>query len=627
MEYRGSRVVVSGDYKRQPDPTCDPFDPVPCDVFVTEATFALPVFRHPAARARDRPPAGERGAVPRAHPRRRLLRAGQVPAADRAAARGRLGRADLPARRAGRRSARSTSSSGVALGRSASGDGGGQGRSCRAPSCSRRPRAVTDRWARRLAEPVVALASGWMRVRQRAKSRGVELPLVISDHADWDELNATVDEVGAPEVWVTHGREEALIHCMAAARHARPRAAAGRLRRRGRRGAWPEQEPSGGARVIAFADLLERLVFTPGRNAKIALLRRYFATQPDPDRGIGLAAVTGELRLHRRQARPDPRSRRRAHRSRAVRLVLRLRGRPRRDGRADVAGRSRPTPRRRRSPRWWRRWRPTPESRAARRSSRAGSTPPTPRSGSRCSSSSPARCGSAPRRGWPRSRWPRWPTGRIEPDEIEEVWHGLAPPYAPLFAWLEGRGARPDPADAPVFRPPMLAHPLEPPDLRRARCGATSAPNGSGTASACSSSPPRAASGSTRAARDDISAAFPEIVEAMNFEARARRRAAGDPRRRGRAVRRSAAAAQPQGRRGQDAARLPGRRPALRHPVRRRRGSARRCPSTPAARGWKRGANRVRPRRMDALAARSRSTSSTSSPRSATTRAPPRSRG
>jgi putative mRNA 3-end processing factor len=77
------------------------------------------------------------------------------------------------------------------------------------------PGAIADRWARRLADPVAALASGWMRVRQRAKSRGVELPLVISDHADWDELNATVDEVAAPEVWVTHGREEALIHALA----------------------------------------------------------------------------------------------------------------------------------------------------------------------------------------------------------------------------------------------------------------------------------------------------------------------------------------------------------------------------------------------------------------------------
>jgi putative mRNA 3-end processing factor len=74
------------------------------------------------------------------------------------------------------------------------------------------PGAVADRWARRLADPVVVMASGWMRVRQRAKSRGVELPLVISDHADWNELNATLADVGAPEVWVTHGREEALIH-------------------------------------------------------------------------------------------------------------------------------------------------------------------------------------------------------------------------------------------------------------------------------------------------------------------------------------------------------------------------------------------------------------------------------
>jgi putative mRNA 3-end processing factor len=77
------------------------------------------------------------------------------------------------------------------------------------------PSAVADRWARRLAEPVVAVASGWMRVRQRARLRGVELPLVISDHADWPELNATVDQVGAPEVWVTHGRDDALIHAMA----------------------------------------------------------------------------------------------------------------------------------------------------------------------------------------------------------------------------------------------------------------------------------------------------------------------------------------------------------------------------------------------------------------------------
>jgi putative mRNA 3-end processing factor len=73
------------------------------------------------------------------------------------------------------------------------------------------PSALADRWTRRLPEPVTALASGWMRVKQRAKARGVELPLVISDHADWDELTATIDGVGASEIWVTHGREEALV--------------------------------------------------------------------------------------------------------------------------------------------------------------------------------------------------------------------------------------------------------------------------------------------------------------------------------------------------------------------------------------------------------------------------------
>jgi putative mRNA 3-end processing factor len=73
------------------------------------------------------------------------------------------------------------------------------------------PSAIADRWARRLEDPVVAMASGWMRIRQRAKAGGIELPLIISDHADWDDLLATIREV-APEIWVTHGAEEALIH-------------------------------------------------------------------------------------------------------------------------------------------------------------------------------------------------------------------------------------------------------------------------------------------------------------------------------------------------------------------------------------------------------------------------------
>src|SRR5262249_23942991 len=76
------------------------------------------------------------------------------------------------------------------------------------------PSAIADRWTRRLADPVAAFASGWMRIRARARQRGVELPLVISDHADWPQLMTTIEETGADEIWVTHGREEAIVHAV-----------------------------------------------------------------------------------------------------------------------------------------------------------------------------------------------------------------------------------------------------------------------------------------------------------------------------------------------------------------------------------------------------------------------------
>jgi putative mRNA 3-end processing factor len=72
------------------------------------------------------------------------------------------------------------------------------------------PSTLQDRWARRFPDPVPVFASGWMRVRARARQRGVELPLIISDHCDWGELTGTLDELRPGEVWITHGREEAL---------------------------------------------------------------------------------------------------------------------------------------------------------------------------------------------------------------------------------------------------------------------------------------------------------------------------------------------------------------------------------------------------------------------------------
>ncbi|MBO0710994.1 MAG: ligase-associated DNA damage response exonuclease [Acetobacteraceae bacterium] len=213
LEYRGNRAVVSGDYKRQPDPTCDPFRPVPCDVFVSEATFALPVFRHP-------PPEHEIGrllaSVSLFAKRTHVVGCYALGKCQRLIALLRAEGWDRPIYLHGALSpfCEIYEQVGISLGdlRAAT---SAKPQDLAGAIVLAPPGAVTDRWARRLADPVVAMASGWMRVRQRARSRGVELPLVISDHADWDQLNATVDEVGAPEVWVTHGREEALIHSLA----------------------------------------------------------------------------------------------------------------------------------------------------------------------------------------------------------------------------------------------------------------------------------------------------------------------------------------------------------------------------------------------------------------------------
>jgi len=210
IEYQGSRAVISGDYKRQPDSTCDGFVPVPCDVFVTEATFALPVFRHPPAASEI----GKLLASVRLFPERtHVIGCYSLGKTQRLIALLRAAGWDAPIFMHGALAAMCAiyEQFGIALGElrpatvAAKRDLVGQ--IVLAP-----PSAIADRWARRLAEPVVCMASGWMRVRQRAKQGGVELPLVISDHADWDDLNRTIDEVAAPEIWVTHGSEDALIH-------------------------------------------------------------------------------------------------------------------------------------------------------------------------------------------------------------------------------------------------------------------------------------------------------------------------------------------------------------------------------------------------------------------------------
>ncbi len=213
MDWRGSRAVVSGDYKRSLDPTCAPFEPVPCDVFVTEATFALPVFRHPE-------PLGEIARLLKSvalfPERTHVIGCYALGKAQRLIALLRQAGWDrpIPLHGALMKLCRLYEELGVPLGplenATVKDKARFVGSIVMAP-----PSAIQDRWARRLTEPVPCLASGWMRVRQRARQGGVELPMVISDHADWPELLATCAEVQAPEIWITHGREGALIHALA----------------------------------------------------------------------------------------------------------------------------------------------------------------------------------------------------------------------------------------------------------------------------------------------------------------------------------------------------------------------------------------------------------------------------
>ncbi|HEX4293712.1 MAG TPA: ligase-associated DNA damage response exonuclease [Rhizomicrobium sp.] len=208
---KGMTVAVSGDYKRRRDATCAPFEPVECDVFVTEATFGIPVFAFPddgdeilrllksVAQFSERTHLVGAYSLGKAQRIIRLLRAAGY---DKTIyVHGAIESLNALYERFG-----------VALGSIApatvekSRKADFAGAIVIAP-----PSSIDDKWSRRFADPLPAFASGWMRVRARARQRQVELPLVISDHADWNELTATIQEVGAGEVWITHGNEDALL--------------------------------------------------------------------------------------------------------------------------------------------------------------------------------------------------------------------------------------------------------------------------------------------------------------------------------------------------------------------------------------------------------------------------------
>ena len=226
VQANGLTIVASGDYKNVADPTCAPFELVPCDVFITEATFALPVFRHGSPAAEIAKLLHSVKLFPeRAH----LVGAYSLGKAQRLIGLLRQSGYDAPIYLHGamEKITRYYEQRGINLGRLELVSGAKKAALAGTITLCP-PSATNELWSRRFPDPVTAFASGWMRVRARARQGGIALPLVISDHADWDGLTATITATGAAEIWVTHGQEEALVHwCVTRGRQARPLAIVG----------------------------------------------------------------------------------------------------------------------------------------------------------------------------------------------------------------------------------------------------------------------------------------------------------------------------------------------------------------------------------------------------------------
>lgn len=214
LEYANTKIIAAGDYKRRSDPTCRPFQVEHCDVFITEATFGLPVFAHPEPETQIKKLLEVQHLFPE---RSIIIGAYSLGKAQRLIALLREAGYDetIFIHGAMKKLCELYISFGIELGSLQTtpiGKIDNQQISLASKFILAPPSAMGTKWAQRLSDPLVVSASGWMQVRQRAKQGGVELPLVISDHADWNDILRTIKEVNASEIWVTHGREDALIH-------------------------------------------------------------------------------------------------------------------------------------------------------------------------------------------------------------------------------------------------------------------------------------------------------------------------------------------------------------------------------------------------------------------------------
>lgn len=210
VEHRGEVWVVSGDYKTDPDPTCTPFELVPCHIFITESTFGLPIYRWPAQASvlaelnawwRHNQRVGRTTVVyAYALGKAQRVLAGLDPAIGPILVHGAIENLlppyhaagiALPAvQKASAETAKATQGGALVL----------------AP-----PSAAGTPWLRKFGDVADAFVSGWMLIRGTRRRRAVDRGFVLSDHADWDGLISTIRETGAERIGVTHGYVDAMV--------------------------------------------------------------------------------------------------------------------------------------------------------------------------------------------------------------------------------------------------------------------------------------------------------------------------------------------------------------------------------------------------------------------------------
>ena len=215
LEYNGTRVVAAGDYKRHADPTCAPFEVVKCDVFITEATFALPVFQHPSLEVEvDKLMRSMKALPDRTH----IVGVYALGKCQRVMKTLRLAGYKEPFYLHGalKKLTQLYESYGQDFGEwrmvseiPRADKHEFQGKVVLCP-----PAQINDKWSRRFADPLPTVASGWMQIRARARQRRAEMALIVSDHADWGDLIRTCEDTEARNIWITHGRVEALEYAL-----------------------------------------------------------------------------------------------------------------------------------------------------------------------------------------------------------------------------------------------------------------------------------------------------------------------------------------------------------------------------------------------------------------------------